>query len=139
MLANDLLRLTAIRLAATSSRSTLLLSVTSIILGFGFWFGDTSSANYTMLHLLANDFSWGALFVIYGLAKLFQDNENVPAIGMAVVMLLGVWLWMCIAMSFVFIDPNPTRPTEPLLLLPGLLEAWYLADFVLQRRWRFKK
>lgn len=119
-------------LSKYSPEMSLVLATCGWLLSIGFFIG-TSNNNYTALTDLMNFQSWGSLFLVYAVIKtyrvLISNTQNWLDILNSSV---GIWAWNYIFLSFTLFDKVPTAPTEFLLFIPVLGEAWALTSIIYQ-------
>lgn len=105
---------------------TLLLGISGITLGLGFILGNTAEQNYAAVIQFAAPIYWALGLWVYGVLKILQSLGRMPAILKLLNALQGVWAWAFLFISFSIIDTAPITPTELLLIVPILCEAWEL-------------
>ncbi len=117
-------------LSKYSPEMSLVLAACGWLLSVGFFIG-TSNNNYTALTDLMSFQEWGYLFLIYSSIKSYRvltsDTQNWLDI---VTSSVGIWAWNYIFLSFTLFDKVPTAPTEFLLFIPVLGEAWALTSII---------
>lgn len=120
-------------LSKYSPEMSLVLAACGWFLSFGFFLGHTNN-NYTALTDLMSFTEWGILFLLYAVVKSFRvlssDTQNWIDIATSSV---GIWAWNYIFLSFTLFDKVPTAPTEFLLFIPVLGEAWALTSIIYQK------
>lgn len=105
---------------------TVLLAVTSLLLGLGFAATTGDTDNYDLIHQLAPFSYWATFCTLYGVTKLgglFFEQLSRTKITVS---LLGLWLWSYVALSFIWFDRTPVAPTELMLLVTVFAEVWTL-------------
>ena len=125
-----------------SIRSATLLALVSLLLSVGFLFGsETDLHNYRALYDIMPATAWAFCFFIYSGTKWLQAFRLVPAwFEIVCSLILGIWLWSCIFVSFIILDPHQVAPIEYLLVTPLLIESYQLAlDLYRYRMCRSRK
>ena len=112
------------------TESVFLLGLVAIVLGVGFIVGVGDNDNYAYLYQLYNGQVWGALFITYGVFRFASLIFNTPCGFKLFLGIVGMWAWNYVALSFTVFDQSPVAPTEYLLFVPVLVEAWVLLSTV---------
>lgn len=112
---------------ANSTALTLILTVTSTLLGLGFLFGSGTNSNYTSVYALASPEVWAGVFFTYSLVKAGQALNYLNYRVKEVTSIIGLWLWSYLSLSFLWFDKTPLAPTELMLLVTIFAEIWTLA------------
>jgi len=100
-----------------------LLGLGAIILCFGFLFGEPTNNHYAMLNFLPQ-YWWVLLFGVYGVLKFVSVTISCCKKLCFANSFLGLLLWSSVFSSFVLYDKTPVSPTELLMVLFVMLEAW---------------
>lgn len=110
--------------------TTIILSICAFCLSLGFFIGDSSNMNYTMMYEFANRYVWGALFAVYGVIKVLALQGYIDHKVRIINGCIGLWAWNYIFLSFAVFDTTSIAPTEWLLLVPVIAEIWILMSAV---------
>lgn len=117
-------------LSQEKHESIFLLGVAALLLGLGFIFGTGNNQNHEHLYDFASPAVWAMLFITYGSFKFlgfwFDVNHTLRIINGVV----GLWCWNYVALSFIVFDETSLAPTELLLFVPVIVEAWVLLSTV---------
>lgn len=70
---------------------------------------------------------WGAAYIILGIAEFYGSVHRMTYVPRLTLTLMGMYMWVFIAVAQVIDRPLPTRM---LLILPALLEVWVLVKVV---------
>ncbi len=117
-------------LSVKKVESTLLLIVAAFALCIGFLIGNTEgNNNYELIFQFGNKYFWVSFFVAYALTKLLSLVKDVDYRAMVVNSVLGLWAWLYIFLSFTVFDTTDIAPTEALLVMPIITEAWLLLSY----------
>lgn len=109
--------------------STLVLTITALVLSMGFLFGKGNNANYALVYQFAHQYFWFALFFTYACVKgtsLWAPVDYKVALINSIV---GLWAWLYLFLSFTVFDTTPVAPTEAMLVIPVLAEAWLMLSY----------
>ncbi len=109
--------------------STLVLAVTAFVLSFGFMFGTGNNANYALIYQFAHQYFWSALFFMYGSVKALSIWTRVDYKVNTLNSIVGLWAWLYLFLSFTVFDTTPVAPTEAMLAIPVLAEAWLMLSY----------
>lgn len=123
-------RLAALHLFRRNSDGLFLLGLGAILVGIGFLIGIPSGNHDKMLQF-ADAWVWSAMFLFYGISKfvIVAYPKELPKLKIWLC-LYGLWLWTYTALSFLIYDPTTPAPTEFMMLLPVLLEAWIFTSLL---------
>lgn len=110
--------------------TTILLTIASLCLSFGFFVGDGSNLNYALLYDFAHPYVWASMFLAYGSVKLFGLFDYISYHVKVINGCIGLWMWNYIFLSFAIFDTTTMAPTEALLLVPVISEVWILISAV---------
>ena len=108
--------------------SNIVLMFAGILLAIGFFVGEATNQNYTMINQFASPAGWATLLIIYSLIKLLSIVWIVPKSLCTMNGIFGVWMWNYIFLSFAVFDTTAIAPAELLLILPILIEFWAMID-----------
>ena len=115
------------------AEAILILCVTAMLMSIGFFFGDGNNPNYDMIYAFAHKYVWGSLFAIYAGIKFLSYWGHVSYFIRMMNGVIGLWAWNYIFLSFAMFDSSPLAPTELLLAVPILAEAWILLSYTSNR------
>lgn len=100
----------------------MILAISAILFGFGMLMADHSAGAYALMMQQAPHWLWALAFFVYGGAKLLAHNVH-RAVGYSMV-LLGLYLWLYVFLSFA---DNPARPmgsADVMILTLVIAEVW---------------
>lgn len=108
------------------SESIFILAVTAMLLAIGFFIGNGDNHNYAMIYAFAHQYAWGMLFFVYSVVNFMTYWGRTAYITQMLTGIVGLWAWNYIFLSFTVFDTTPMAPTEALLAVPIVVEAWIL-------------
>ncbi len=114
--------------------STLVLAVTAFVLSLGFLFGSGDNHNYALIYQFAHRYFWFALFAVYGTIKAMSLWVRVDFRVNLLNSIAGLWAWLYLFLSFTVFDTTPVAPTEAMLVIPVIAEAWLMLSYQHNRK-----
>lgn len=99
-----------------------------MLLAVGFFVSESTNTNYEFLNSHASKMMWSMLFAAHGILLLYLALFEMPQIVKRFVSAVGLFLWTYVFLSFTFYDPTPINSTEWMLVLPMLIEMWFMAE-----------
>lgn len=124
----------AVMLSKSATEITVVQSILSLLVAFGFLFLDGQNSNYDLLYSFAHPLIWGAIFATHGIIKALSVLTHIPRLIVLINEVLSIWAWCYILLSFTVFDKTPTTPAEMFVLLPIMLEFWTLIDNPISRK-----
>ena len=124
----------AVMLSKSATEITVVQSILSLLVAFGFLFLDGQNSNYDLLYSFAHPLIWGAIFATHGGIKALSVLTHIPRLIVLINEVLSIWAWCYILLSFTVFDKAPTTPAEMFVLLPIMLEFWTLIDTPISRK-----
>lgn len=121
-------------MSKSATEITVVQSILSILIAFGFLFIDGQNSNYDLLYSFAHPLVWGAIFATHGGIKALSVLAHIPRLIVLINEVLSIWTWCYILLSFTVFDKTPTTPAEMFVLLPIMLEFWTLIDAPISRK-----
>ena len=112
---------------SNSTALTLILTITSTLLGLGFLLGHGNNSNYTLVYAFAPAYLWGLTFLTYSVVKAGQALNYLSYWLKVTTSIMGLWLWSYLSLSFLWFDESDIAPTELMLLVTIFAELWTLA------------
>ena len=123
-------RIVSLNLFRKPTDGLFLLGLGSLLVGVGFIVGQPSGNHERMLQF-ADARVWALLFITYGLAKFAVVLSEIELLRLKMwLSVYGLWLWTYTALSFLVYDPTVPAPTEFMIMLPVLLEAWIFSSLL---------
>jgi hypothetical protein len=114
--------------------STLVLCVTATLLSLGFLFSQGNNSNYDLIYQFAHRYFWFALFAVYAFIKGVSVVSDISYRISTLNSIMGIWAWLYLFLSFAVFDKTPVAPTEAMLLVPVMAEAWLMLSFQHNKR-----
>lgn len=127
-----------------SDKSSLnvLIGVVSFMAAFGLFFGTPRRGNYDLMLGFASMNCWGVMFLLHGVLAVARSMNRCYELLNYARSFFGLWLWSYIGVSFIYMDPTPLAPFEPVLLSFALAELWVLTCSMLTfslKKYDFKR
>ncbi len=113
-------------LSLKKTESTLILAVCATVLSLGFLFGEGNNVNYTLIYDFAHRYFWMGLFAVYAYIKFLTVWTLVDYKIVLINCIVGLWAWLYLFLSFTIYDTTAIAPTEYLLAVPIMAEAWLM-------------
>jgi hypothetical protein len=115
-------------LTADLSPMRFVIAWLAYILAFGFFASSTNNHNYEFINTVTGKNIWGSLFVFHGTMMMVTALFTINNYTRSAVSIIGIFLWSYVFLSFTFYDPTPINSTEWMLMIPVILECWFLAE-----------
>ena len=100
----------------------------AVILSIGFLTASTENSNYEFINTLTSRIAWVLMFFTYGVMTIGTSMYNIGYYIRSCISVVGIFLWSYVFLSFTFYDPTPTYATEWMLLIPLIVECWFLSE-----------